>query len=177
VALQPLYNKRFWLSCSVQPCQGGTKACPGLFMEGGDWTYCFGEVFRIYRASGPGTVRVGDVVGIYYPHEPGKWMGCGGSNCVKSTCPGTPTTAYGFHNSENWFRCYGEVFKIYARGKSLGSAITAHDIVMLFYIQAQNWITISTSYVGHHTCPGTVRPPPSNKYEQCFGAVMEIWRQ
>ena len=120
---------------------------------------------------------MGDVVGIYYPCEPGKWMGCGGSNCAKSTCPGTPTTAYGFHNSENWFRCYGEAFKIYARGKSLGSAITAQDAVMLFYIQDQKWVGLDTTYVGHRTCPGTVRPPPSDKYDQCWGDVIEIWKQ
>jgi len=146
-------------------------------MEGRDWTNCWGEVFQIYRASGPGTVKVGDLVGIYYPRERGRWLGCPTEKCGKATCPGIPTIAYGFQNRENWLRCYGEVFKIYARGKSLGSAITAHDPVLLFYIQDQNWVGLDTTYVLHHTCPGTVRPPPSNKYDQCWGEVMEIWKR
>jgi len=177
VAFQPLYNKRYWLGCSVNPCQGGAQDCPGLFMEGSDWTNCIGEIFQIYRARGPGTVKVGDVVGIHRPYQLGHWLGCSQSNCGRSTCPGTPTTAYGFQNTENWLRCYGEVFKIYARGKSLGSAITAHDAVMLFYIQGQNWVALDTTYVGHHTCPGTARPPPPSKYDRCNGEVMEIWKQ
>jgi len=86
-------------------------------------------------------------------------------------------TAYGFQNSEKWFRCFGEVFKIYARGKSLGSAITAHDTVMLFYIQDQKWVGLDTTYVGHRTCPGTARPPPSDKYERCWGEAMEVWKR
>ena len=47
-----------------QPCHRAQ-----MQMTGSDWTNCWGEVFRIYRMSGPGNVRVGDVVGIYYPRE------------------------------------------------------------------------------------------------------------
>ena len=65
-------------------------------MSGDDWTNCAGEVFKIYRASGTGAVRVGDLVGIYYPHESGRWLDCSSDNCAKGTCPGTPTTAHGF---------------------------------------------------------------------------------
>ena len=177
MAFQPVYNKRYWLSCDFNPCRGGAASCAGLFMEGSDWTNCWGEVFQIYRASGPGTVKVGDVVGVYYPRQPGKWLGCSPSNCALATCPGTPTTTYGFQNSEKWLRCYGETFKIYARGKSLGSAITAHDAVMLFYIQGQKWVGLDTTYVGHRTCPGTARPPPPDKCERCWGEVMEVWKR
>jgi len=177
VAFQPLYNKRYWLGCSHNPCRDGTQSCPGLFMEGNDWNRCAGEVFQIYRASGPGTVKVGDRVGIYYPHQRGRWLGCAGTNCVRATCPGTPTTLHGFQNSHNWVRCYGEVFKIYARGKGIGSDITAHDAVMLFYPRTQSWVKLDTTYVVKHTCPGRVLPPSPDKYDQCWGEVMEIWKR
>ena len=175
VALQPLYNKRYWLGCPHNPCRGGTQGCPGLFMEGNDWTNCWGEVFQIYRESGPGTVKVGDRVGIYYPREPGKWLGCAGSRCGKATCPGRPTTHYGFQNRQKWAPCWGEVFKIYARGKCIGSDINAHDAIMLYYPRGRSWVKLDTTYVVKHPCPGRVFPPSPEKYDRCWGEVMEIW--
>ena len=93
IALQPLYHKINWLSCAHNPC--GKSGCPRLFMEGKDWDSCWGEVFQIYRQSGPGTVKVGDVVGIYYPREQ-KWFGLG---VAKADCPGNPTMQHGFESA------------------------------------------------------------------------------
>ena len=175
IALQLLYNRHSWLGCAGNPC--GKASCPGIYMEGGDWTNCWGEVFRIYRLHGPGTVAVGDLVGIYYPRESGKWLGCAGSLCGKAGCPGQPTTEYGFENPEKWFQCYGEVFKIYARGKSLGEPIEAYDDVMLYYLSGQNWVGLAGDRVNHAGCPGTIRPPPNERYEVCWGENFEIWKQ
>ena len=174
IALQPVYSKRDWLGCSVQPCAKAT--CPGLYMEGNDWK-CWGEVFRIYRLHGPGAVRVGDIVGIYYPHQSGHWLGCSVNPCGLDSCPGQPTTLYGFQNTESWFVCWGEVFKIYARGKNLGAQINAHDDVMLYYLQGQTWVGLSIHQVHHDPCPGTVRPPPNERYEICWGENFEIWKK
>ena len=61
----------------------------------GDWKTCYGEVFQIYRRSGPGPVSAGDEVGLYYPDE-SKWLGCSADNCGHSTCPGTPSVCMAF---------------------------------------------------------------------------------
>ena len=94
-------------------------------MTGGDWTVCWGEVFQIYRAAGSGRVRAGDIVGFYYPHQPGHWLGCPGANCAKFDCPGFPTSAHGFASVDHWIRYWGEVFRVYANGKSYGTVINS----------------------------------------------------
>ena len=47
-----------------------------MIMTGDDWNTCHGEIFQIYRATGSGQVRAGDLVGLHYPNTPGKWLGC-----------------------------------------------------------------------------------------------------
>ena len=179
IALQPLYDKRYWLGCTGSTC--GKEACPNLYMEGADWSNCQGQVFKIYHICGSGEIKAGDAVGIYYPKEQ-NWFGCSEasqSNCLKAGCPGQPTTLYGFASLENWFNCYGEVFAIYARGKSLGEPIMAHDHVVLYYIRGANYVRLGTHQVpaDHATCPGTVRPPPDERYDVCWGEIFEIWKQ
>lgn len=122
------YHRAYWFSCAPNPCSS-RHTCPGFSIGGTEWTNCWGEVFRFYRARGSGRVRVGDVVGVYYPTQPGKWLGCSGGNCAKATCPGTPSTTYSFQNREKWTVCPGEVFVIYAQGKTVGSVINEHDII------------------------------------------------
>ena len=55
-------------------------------------------------------------------------------------CPGTPTSAHGFANQDKWLICFGEVFRIYAKGKSIGQAIRDHDDIFLYYVNANKWV-------------------------------------
>ena len=175
VAFQPLWTKRSFLSCYKSPCRGGQ--CPRMYMEGSDWNKCYGEVFKIYRMRGLGKVRAGDVIAINYPRERGRWFGCSGKYCHgRAACPGKPTSAYGMQSEERWYQCFGEVFKIYAKGRALGAPIYANDDVMLFYVQSKHWVGLVGKYANRRTCPGTVRPPPSSRYE-CWGEVFELWRR
>ena len=145
-------------------------------MTGSDWTRCWGEVFQIYRASGPGQVRVGDLVGLHYPHESGRWLGCPGSNCFKAACPGHPTTTYGFASQEHWYWCFGEVFKVYAKGKSNGAIINAGDDIMLYYLQQQLWVDLDDGDAQKSSCVGTIRPPPFSKFDVCSSETFTIWK-
>ena len=175
IALQTVYYKRNWLGCSPNPCT--SAMCPGIYMEGQNWYDCFGEVFQIYRMYGVGDIHVGDVVGIYYPYESGKWFGCGDGICGKATCPGTPDSNTGFSDSDDWYDCWGEVFKIYARGKQLGATIVSHDHIMLFHVFSEDWVGLITDKADLRTCPGSIRPPLPDKYDQCWGEVFEIWKK
>jgi len=116
VALQLVYDKPHWLRCRPygRTCLKG--GCPNLYMECNDWTTCTGEVFEIYRVSGPGTVRVGDKIGLYYPHARSYWFSMGRGSGLTARCPGIPSRQHGFSES-----CLGEIFKIYARGKAIAS--------------------------------------------------------
>ena len=69
--------------------------CVLLYMDDHEWWECHGNVYEIYRAAGPGPIRDGDFIGIYYPHR-NRWFGCPYTNCRKYTCPGTPSWQYGF---------------------------------------------------------------------------------
>ena len=173
VALQPLHQKRVWLGCAADPC---VKAgCPSLYMEGADWTNCWGEVFQIYRAAGPGNVRVGDVVGLYMPRR-SQWFSLATGTGHLAPCPGTPTSLYGFANSDNWYLCWGEVFKIYAREKDIGDIVQDHDDITLYYIQRQLWVGLAEgNNPDLDRCPGSTRPPPSERYDACWGGIFELW--
>ena len=146
-------------------------------MTGSDWTNCWGEVFRIYRAAGPGPVRAGDVVGIYYPRENGKWLGCAGSTCLKATCPGNPSTAHGFQTCDRWFKCWGEVFKIYAKRKGINAVINSDDDISLFYPNQQLWLAQGTGDADKRPCLGKVVPPPYDVYDGCAWETFRIWKK
>ena len=167
------YNRAYWLSCWLTPCKS-RNICPGYSMT---WTGCEGEVFQFYRARGPGAVRVGDVVGVYYPYEPGKWLGCWSGDCEKATCPGTPSNTYGFQNSEKWTACGGEVFVIYAQGKTVGSVIKEHDTIMLYYLIGNQWVNLANTNVARGSGPGTTRPPAYATYTSQWSYTLEVWRQ
>ena len=171
IALQPLYDKRNWLGCSGTAC--GKEACPNLYMEGDDWNKCMGQVFEIYHMCGPGEIKVGEAVGIYYPKEK-NWFGCAGANCGKAGCPGKQSAQYGFENLGKWLGCWGEVFEIYARGKNPGEPITAHDDVILYYPRAADYVGLGNQ-AGHAGCPGKVQPPPKERYDVCWGEIFEIY--
>ena len=176
VALQALYQKQYWLGCSTTTTSCVNSACPGLYMRGNEWNSCSKNVFQIFRAKGHGDVRVGDLAGLYLTRESGKWFGCHATTCTKNTCPGTASYEQGFNSPELWYRCYGQVFKIYAHEKQLGDTVNDQDDIMLFYLQALNWIGAYSSN-HHRTCPGTTRPPPHNKYDACGGEVYKIWKR
>ena len=172
VAFQPSCNPSNWLSCWTNPCTVAGN-CPGTNHWG-----CWGEVFELYRQSGPGTFCVGDMVGIHYPHQSGWWLGCpGGTDCGKFDCPGTPTSTYGFKDSSTWDACWGEVFHIYAMGKSFGNPIIEGDIVMLYQPNVKKWVALSGGRVPLSTCPGLGHPPPLSKYESCSEATMKILKK
>lgn len=172
IALQS-YSRQLWLDCQAAQCT--TSICPRVYFEGNDWNTCNSNIFRIYRASGPGEVLVGDLVGIYFPNQSGHWFSCRDSTCGKSTCPGVPTVDHGFAIEEHWYRCYGEVFKIYARGRNMSEPIMPMDDVMLNYIQEYKWVFCSST-IAKVRCPGSVRPPPTTKYDYCFVEVIKIWK-
>ena len=164
VALQS-FRKSHWFSCFGAHCHSAT--CPGVIISGSDWTNCFGEVFQIYRAAGPGAVQVGDLVGLHYPRQPGHWLGCPGNQCDKRTCPGSPTTAHGFSSDEKWYICCGEVFKIYAEEKNVGDTINTGDSIMMYFLSGALWVSQGTGNTMKASCPGTSRPPPLTKYDRC----------
>lgn len=171
IALQPLYDKQAWLSCENQVC--GKATCPPLFTNGGDWSKCAGEVFQIFRAAGPGSVKVGDVVGFYIADE---WFSMVRGKGQRATCPGTPTINYGFATKDKWRQCYGEVFQIYAKGKSIGDAIENHDYINIYYVHDKKWVGLVGNYPpGFATCPGEIQPPPPDRYTKCWGEAFELW--
>ena len=146
-------------------------------MTGSDWTTCWGEVFQVYRASGPGQIHVGDLVGLHYPRGSIKWLGCRGVNCTKDTCPGQPTTAHGFASHEHWYRCWGEVFKIYSKNKSDGTIINDGDDIMLYYLHDELWVAQDDGDTQKSPCAGTTRPPPLSKFDICPSETFTIWKK
>ena len=170
------YHRGRWFSCGPNPCRS-THTCPGFAISGSEWRSCWGEVFRFYRAMGRGAVRVGDVVGVYYPKEPGKWLGCPRGNCGKYTCPGRPSNMYGFLNGEKWTLCAGEAFVIYAQGKRVGSIIKERDIIMLHYLIGNQWVDLANTVIARCGGLGTRRPPSARTYKRQSTYSMEVWKQ
>ena len=175
VALQT-FVRNYWLSGYLT--SWSRQSCPRMQMSGTDWTACWGEVFTIYRASGPGQVCVGDLIGIYYPRSPGYWMGCTGGTCPRSSCPGQPTTAHGFGSEENWYTCCSEVFKVYASGKANGDVISSGDDIMLYNLDLGRWVAQDVSTcTTTTTCAGITRPPPVAKFDECHKETFKIWKR
>ena len=65
-----------------------------MVFSGIDWVNCWGEVFKIYRALGPGNIQSGDFVGIYYTKER-QWLSLRAKEARRSACPGKPNTPFG----------------------------------------------------------------------------------
>ena len=112
---------------------------------------------------------------LLYP--PGNdWFSIAGGTGHRNPCPGSPTSGNGFANEDKWLICFGEVFRIYARGKSSGAVITDHDDIFLFYVNAYTWVgLIGGGAADLRSCPGTSRPPPAAHYDICWGEVFELW--
>jgi hypothetical protein len=174
VALQ-LNENHLWLGCAGGHCLGAP--CPGKFFEGADWTKCWGEVFQLYRALGPGNIVVGDFVGLYYKRE-GKWFSMLNGKGLKSTCPGSPNSQSGFSELEKWFICGGEVFQIYAKGKGLGAEIKDQDAITLYVPLTTRNVKFLQQEDIYSTCimekSGYNRPPSNEAFDQCPSESVEI---
>ena len=164
-----------------------------MFMDNRDYSSCQGTVFNLYRLNfkgqSQGTVRVGEMVGIYYPRDK-FWLGCAGgtgAKCYRTTCPGKPTLANGFANTKLIKQCYGAVFKIFARGKKIGDVITHRDDILLYINSGGQYVSyrpkslmmygsIFEAMIMHRgICPGRAIPP--SKYEQCPDEIFSIWKK
>lgn len=170
-ALQ-LMQKDHWFTCVRSKCGGAT--CPQLFFRGSDWNNCGGEVFQMYRAAGPGPILTGDFVGLYYPRENSwfsMWQGWG----RKLTCPGKPSTNLGFQDQERWYRCPGEVFRVYAEGKPEGAEINDQDTLSLYYPFSQKYVAFKITEVALDGCPVKRSKPPSDQaFDECKYMSVDI---
>ena len=123
-----------------------------------------------------GQVRVGDLVGIHYPHLAGQWIGCKDSTCSRSSCPGQPTTMHGFTSEEHWYTCCGNVLKLYASGKNNSDVINGDDI-MIYILDRGRWWAQGEGAATTTTCGGTSRPPPADKFDACHQEMFTIWKK
>ena len=51
----------------------------------------------------------------------------------KNSCPGIPNIKTGFNENSLWLKCWGEVFIVYAKGKSDGDQITEGNRLAFFF--------------------------------------------
>ena len=171
VALQTFVRDQ-WLSCAAEQC--GRSDCPKFVFDKSDFSQCYGEVFEIYRQKGPGKVRVGDQVGLHYPREKGKWLGCPSDTCDKRDCPGIPTRRHGFQDKDKWFQCSAERFEIYAGNKKNGAVIRAYDDISLYVVNEYTWVSQGLDKTVKSSCLGTSRPPANGNYDGCSNEVFNI---
>ena len=158
------------MSCREDRC--GTSECPLAFFDAKDSKACFGESFQIYRTKA-GEIKSGDLVGLYYPHQRGHWLACATFQCGKSSCPGLPTNAIGFSHQDKWFRCFGEVYKIYVHDKSIGSQVMSGDLIALYYLQEKTWVNGGEDKIWKMPCIGPAPPNPS-RYDTCAHEIFTI---
>ena len=176
VALQ-LMLKDFWLGCPFPDDKCAGAGCPQLYFEGNDWTRCWGEVFRLYRAVGPGNILNGDFVGLYYPRE-NKWFSMFQGFGRLLTCPGNPSTAHGFQDFQKWFQCGAEVFQIYAKGKPIRATITDQDTISLYYPTDIRNVVFGTNGAALSQCmleKSSFSLPPNNQaFDECKYMSVDI---
>ena len=147
-------------------------------MSGNDWSRCWGEVFEIYRRNGPGVVRSGDVIALHFPHERGKWLQCFKVHkCTKAPCPGQPTMRHGFQNAASWRSCWGEVYRIFAKGKKIGAPIKPMDDVSLLLPGKKSWVSQCGSHTKLRPCLGLSLPPSLSKFDGCACETFKIYKK
>ena len=145
-----------------------------MYFEQDEYGRCRGEVFQIYRAAGRGEVKIGDNVGFYYPLKR-LWLAAVASQGHLASCPGVPRNSNHRLNT----RCWGEVFQIYARGKSTGQPIDQLDHVMIYMPRHKAFLeyrhdNARNDGLVRSTCPGRCLPPQPSAYEKCFRYVFAI---
>jgi hypothetical protein len=172
VGLRYPYQTVYWLSCYHQVrCERSN--CPGVLFSTGQ-AHCSGEIFRMYKRRGSGTIRIGDEVGLYYLGSK-TWMSAWDNDGGVSKCPGEPSIDFGMNTVPG--KCKGEVFRVYAVGKSLGEPLNNKDYIMLHYPHGGNqWISLNGGTMRKITCPGSSYPPPESKYQACAAEVFQVWK-
>ena len=175
--LQFLGAKNAWLGCAGTLC--GLATCPSV---NGNYrhfdTRCYGEDFQIIGEGTHGSsIKSGQQIRLSYLYEHNTWMSCSsGYRCGKATCPGTTAQGSNFNNN----RCYGEIFKIYARGKTIGQTIYNGDVVMLYYPHGCKYVSIQGENLGGannlNFCPG-IAPPAYFSYGICSKNAFRIYRK
>ena len=173
IALRVKMHSYLWMDCATRNDHRCVwSSCPSLYFESSDIHRCYNLFFRIYRHRGRGPLRNGDIVGLHNPKR-NQWLGCCARECRRSSCPGNVNFAYGFQSQEKWVRCYGEVFRIYARGRRMGEYIMSQDQVALYFLQKGSWL-YSHGHFYKNTCMGAHRPPNDSMYERCLHSTFEI---
>ena len=164
----------FWLGCPASVCD--LRNCPSRNNNYANFGLCSGEQFQIIGEGTQGNpIKSGQRIRLRYVHAHNTWMSCSINNhCDKRTCPGTTIQA------SNFGRCWGEIFRIYARGRTNGQTIYNGDVVILYYIHSGKYITIQGQNYGNDTslnfCPG-VTPPAYLSYGICSKNAFRIYRK
>ena len=174
IKLQFLGARNAWLGCISDVCD--LRTCPS---RGSNYRYfngpCHGEEFQII---GEGTrrkpIKSGQQIQLRYLHGTNEWIGCPHNNrCDKRDCPGTISQARAF-------RCLGEIFRIYARGRANGETIYNGDLVMLYYVQGGKYVSIQGQEEKDNTsldfCPGKA-PPAYLSYGICSKNTFRVYRK
>ena len=178
VALKLLTGYHLWFSCwYYQNCH--TDPCPGHEFDDSERIPCRGEAFKMYRALGPGEIRTGDFVGLYYPEE-GNWFAVTNGVGQKSSCPGAPTMNDGFSSYGKWVECGDSAFQVYAKGKVTGEKITDKDILAFYHpgLTEKTYVEFLSNSIGTSTClrdaANNIRPPPSSAYDNCVDNTVQL---
>ena len=174
VTIQVVAYMKLHIGCHTGRC--GAQSCPGLYFDPIEYSRCTGEVFQIYRAAGLGPVRSGEDVGFYFPARRA-WLR-GWPQTDLGRCPGLPRNSH-YHLNTG---CWGEVFKLRARGKRHGQPIDILDHVMIYYPRSRAYLRYRYPYANVNglvrgTCPGPHFPTSQRSYEKCPGYVFRIHKQ
>ena len=173
IALQ-IYDQR-WLSLSST--YSSSSNCPGVTFNVDDWTRCPGEVLAIYRMKGPGPVLSGDTVGIYYPN--GKtWFSMSSGRGHKDSCPGVPNINTGFNRDSLWVKCWGDVFTVYAKGKSDGDQITRGNRLAFYFPADPSHVSFNTGDTTLSQCMRRLSDnnskPSACAFEACTEDIVRV---
>jgi len=165
--LQFLGASGAWLGCPFDICD--IRKCPS---SNNNYRYfdgrCWGEEFQII---GEGTthnpIKSGQQIRLRYVHVNNTWVGCPSNNrCDKRTCV----------QGNNFRRCRGEIFRIYARGRKNGELIYNGDVVMLYYPYEGKYVSIEKDDTSLNFCPG-ITPPAYLSYGICSKNAFRIYRK
>ena len=177
--LQFLGAKNAWLGCHDHGpstlCILAT--CPSISHNYRNFEYCWGENFQIIGEGAiHNSIKSGQRIRLRYLNEQNTWMGCSLNNrCDKRTCSGTTSQGSNFNDG-----CWGNIFRIYARGRKNGQTIYNGDVIVLYYVHGGRYVSIQGQYNQDRTsldfCPG-VAPPAYLSYGICSKNVFRIYRK
>ena len=177
--LQFLGAKDAWLGCPDSNKICDLRTCPSSNENYRHFdNRCWGEDFQIIGEGISNTsIKCGQRIRLRYLNERNTWMGCPlNEYCDKRTCPGTTSQGGNFANN----RCWGEIFIIFARGRTNGQIIYNGDLVMIYYQHNGRYVSIQGKNFGDDTsldfCPGMV-PPAYLSYGICSKNVFRIYRK